>query len=105
MSVEARSDTATIGFGEARPLLVSAKEAAALLGIGRTMLYELIGRGELVPVHIGRCVRFRVRELESFVDRLVSETNDDAQLGVSSVRQGSALDRRRTRSKFARDRR
>jgi excisionase family DNA binding protein len=86
-------------------LLVSAKEAAALLGIGRTMLYELIGRGELVPVHIGRCVRFKVRELESFVDRLVSDTNGTEQLGVSSVRRAGARDERRTRSQPARDRR
>jgi hypothetical protein len=57
VSVETGIDTGAIGFGEARPLLVSAKEAAALLGIGRTMLYELIGRRDLVPVHIGRCVR------------------------------------------------
>ncbi|MGA9278332.1 helix-turn-helix domain-containing protein [Ilumatobacter sp.] len=76
-------DTAAIGFGEARPLLVSAKEAAALLGIGRTMLYELISRGELVPVHIRRCDRFRVRELESFVDRLVGEADVIRQQGVS----------------------
>lgn len=50
-----------------RPLLVDAKQAARLLGIGRTMLYELIKTGALTPVHIGRCVRFSVSELERFV--------------------------------------
>jgi excisionase family DNA binding protein len=53
-----------------RPLLVSARQAAELLGIGRTTLYELIGRGAIVPVRIGRCVRFPVRELEAFVEEL-----------------------------------
>lgn len=50
-----------------RPLLVDAKQAARLLGIGRTTLYELINAGAITPVHIGRCVRFPVAELERFV--------------------------------------
>jgi excisionase family DNA binding protein len=49
------------------PLLVNAKEAARLLGIGRTTLYELINAGAITPVHIGRCVRFPVAELDRFV--------------------------------------
>lgn len=50
-----------------RPLLVDAKQAARLLGIGRTTLYELIGAGAITPMHIGRCVRFPMTELERFV--------------------------------------
>jgi len=50
-----------------RPLLVDVKQAARLLGIGRTTLYELINAGAITPVHIGRCVRFPVAELERFV--------------------------------------
>ena len=50
-----------------RPLLVDAKQAARLLGIGRTTLYELINAGAITPMHIGRCVRFPVAELEGFV--------------------------------------
>jgi excisionase family DNA binding protein len=52
------------------PLLVTAAEAAATLGVGRTKLYELINRGELRPVHIGRSLRVPVAELERFVDTL-----------------------------------
>ena len=52
------------------PLLVSAKEATRMLGVGRTTLYELIGRGLLHPVHIGRSLRIPVAELERFVDSL-----------------------------------
>ena len=52
------------------PLLVTAAEAAATLGVGRTKLYELINRGELRPVHIGRSLRIPVAELERFVDAL-----------------------------------
>ena len=54
------------------PMLVSASRAAALLGIGRTTLYELIWSGELKPLHIGRCVRFRLSDIEDFVDRLAA---------------------------------
>lgn len=52
-----------------RRLLLTVREAAALLAIGRTTLYELIGAGELGTVHIGRAVRIPRAELEAFVDR------------------------------------
>jgi excisionase family DNA binding protein len=50
-----------------RPLLVDVKQAARLLAIGRTKLYELIDAGAIRPVRIGRCVRFAVEELNRFV--------------------------------------
>lgn len=53
-----------------RPLLVSVKQAAALLGVSRTMIYELTYRCEIRPLRIGRCVRFRRQELEDFVAKL-----------------------------------
>jgi excisionase family DNA binding protein len=52
------------------PLLVTVVEAAAILGVGRTTLYQLISRGELRPVHIGRSLRVPVAELEHFVEAL-----------------------------------
>ena len=67
---------ATNSFGtvdeRVRPLLVSAQQAARLLAIGRTTLYELIKRREVTPIHIGRCVRFSVVELTDLVERLSS---------------------------------
>ena len=57
-----------------RPLLVNAPQAAKILSIGRTALYQLIWDGELTPIHIGRSVRFSVDQLETFVQgRLNSE--------------------------------
>jgi excisionase family DNA binding protein len=58
-------------------LLVSAHQAARLLGIGRTTLYELIKQQRLTPVHIGRCARFSVTGLEHYVRHLVVGTYDD----------------------------
>ena len=55
---------------EVSPLLVSATQASAILGIGRTRLYELIKRGDIEPVRIGRRnVRFSMGDLNSFVER------------------------------------
>ena len=53
-------------------LLLTTTEAAALLNVGRTTLYQLMWSGQLRAVHIGRSVRFTRQELESFVERLVA---------------------------------
>lgn len=63
----ANDSATTIGVDGLRPLLVDAKQAAHLLGIGCTTLYELINVGAVATVRIGRCVRFSVAELERFV--------------------------------------
>lgn len=63
------------GTAEAPVLLVSSHEAARILGIGKTTLYQLIATGALTPIHIGRCVRFPVHELEAFVHRRVAEAS------------------------------
>ncbi|HWL43309.1 MAG TPA: helix-turn-helix domain-containing protein [Ilumatobacter sp.] len=65
----------TSGLAPTRPLLVSAQEAARLLGIGRTTLYELIKLHLVTPVHIGRCVRFSLVELERYVEGLIDEAS------------------------------
>ena len=54
------------------PLLVTAPQAARILSIGRTALYQLIWDGQLTPIHIGRSVRFSVDELEAFVRNRLS---------------------------------
>lgn len=55
------------------PLLLTVPDAAKMLAIGKTALYQLIWSGELTPVRIGRSVRFTPAELERFVaDRACS---------------------------------
>lgn len=51
------------------PLLVRPEEAARLLSVGRTMIYELMKRGELPVVHIGRATRIATRDLHAWVDQ------------------------------------
>jgi len=46
------------------PLLVGAAEAAELLGIGRSLFYELNSTGQLGP----KCIRFGRRRLWKFAE-------------------------------------
>lgn len=50
-----------------QPLLVSIEDAAEMLAVCRTSVYQLIWKEELTPIRIGRCLRFSVEQLERFV--------------------------------------
>lgn len=56
-------------------LLVSPVEAARRLGVGRTQVYELLGRGEIKSVKIGGSRRIVVDSLKEYVDRLLAAAN------------------------------
>jgi excisionase family DNA binding protein len=50
-------------------LLLTMIDAARVLSIARTTMYELVAAGEIDVVHIGRAVRVPVAELHAFVAR------------------------------------
>lgn len=50
------------------PMLLTIPEAASVLALGRTTLYELIAAGELEVVHVGRAARVPVDALRQFVE-------------------------------------
>jgi len=52
-------------------LLLTAEEAAEVLSLGRTKVYELLAKGELRSVRIGGCRRIPDAALREFVDRLL----------------------------------
>jgi excisionase family DNA binding protein len=54
------------------PLLLTIVEAARMLSVGRTTVYELIERGDLRAVHIGRACRVPVVALNDYVERLLA---------------------------------
>lgn len=54
-------------------LLLTVKEAAESLGIGRSKAYELLKRGELASVYIDGSRRVPTSALEEYVTRLLEE--------------------------------
>ena len=62
------------GPGTSRTLLVTVVQAAEILSLSRSSIYQLIWSDQLVPIRIGRSVRFSVDQLERFVAERASET-------------------------------
>lgn len=60
--------------------LLDVNQVADVLGCGRTLVYELLGRGELARVKIGRLTRIPSSELDRYVRRQIGVEN-----GVVSV--------------------
>ena len=59
-------------------LLVTVEQAAEILGVGRTTVYELLADGDIRAVQIRRCRRIAVTELHRYVDRLLDAENRPA---------------------------
>jgi len=52
-------------------LLVPINDTGPMLGgVGRTMIYELVNRGELVKVKIGRRGFITAKSIAAYVDRI-----------------------------------
>jgi len=56
------------------PLLLTPEEAAEQLRISKAHLYDLKARQKIRYVKIGRCLRFRMADLEAFVAEAAEET-------------------------------
>ncbi|MFM8401723.1 MAG: helix-turn-helix domain-containing protein, partial [Pirellula sp.] len=65
------------------PMVVDEDQAAQMLGISRRMVFEFRSKGELQYVKLGRLIRYRVSDIQTFLERKRLETNSRA-----SVRQG-----------------
>lgn len=59
-------------FPPATPLLLTVEEAARAIGVGRSLMYELIGAGVIQTVRIGRLRRIHLDDLRTYVDGLRS---------------------------------
>ncbi len=57
--------------------LLTPEESAQALGIGRTLVYELIRTGQLESVRIGTCRRVPVAALDEFVATLRESTGGE----------------------------
>ena len=50
-------------------LLLRVPEVASALGLSRTVIYELMGKGEFQVVHVGRSVRVVATSLDAWLER------------------------------------
>lgn len=57
---------------EVHKLLLTVRETADMLGVGRSKTYELIGRGELHSVLIDGCRRVPTSAVEDYVNNLLA---------------------------------
>lgn len=75
MDMTTTSTTTTDHDQATRPLLVSITQAAAILAVSRSSVYQLIWNEQLTPIRIGRSVRFPIEHIEDFVARRVAESH------------------------------
>lgn len=54
-------------------MLITVTEAALRLGVGRSFLYNLVLRGEIASIKLGRARRIPVAALEDFVEQRTQE--------------------------------
>lgn len=67
---------------ESNRLLLAVPDAcAALGGIGRTTLWELVSRGELTRVNVGRRSFVTMKSIAAYVDRLTEAQSGPAAQG------------------------
>ena len=64
-----RPDWSAQHDGHDQRLLLTVSEAAQQLGIGRSLLYELLADGEVESIHVGRLRRIPIDALADFIDR------------------------------------
>jgi excisionase family DNA binding protein len=60
-------------------VLVSVEDAAAMLSLGRTVVYQLVRRNEIRSVKVGRSRRIVASSLHDYVSRLMTP---DGQMSV-----------------------
>jgi excisionase family DNA binding protein len=57
------------GQQSVEPICVRVNDAARMIGVGRTKLYELISSGELETIKIGKATRITTASLHKLVEQ------------------------------------
>lgn len=52
-----------------KPLSVGVEDGARLIGVARSMFYEILARGEIESFKLGRRRLVLVKELEAYINR------------------------------------
>jgi excisionase family DNA binding protein len=53
-------------------ILLRGEDVARILNISRALAYQLIQRGEIPSIRLGRAVRVRPKDLENFISEKIS---------------------------------
>lgn len=61
-------------------MLLTVRQAADLVGVGRTTMYKLMDEGELTSVHVGASRRIPLSSVYDYVERLC-QSRSDAHVG------------------------
>ena len=69
MTTNRQEDWAIPAEAVGQRLLFTVSEAAQQLGIGRSLLYELLADGEVESIHVGRLRRIPTDALTAYIDR------------------------------------
>lgn len=69
-------------------LLLRPEEVAAILGLGRSTIYELLRAGELSAVHIGRATRIPARDLDRWIEQHSSGSGSGSAHSAHDVSDG-----------------
>ena len=77
-------------------LLLTPTEAAQVLGIGRSKVYELMQTGQLTSVHIGACRRVPADALKAFLEQLRTAGSGPPQMRRARARARAARAKHRT---------
>jgi excisionase family DNA binding protein len=68
------------------PLLLSIGQVSEALGVGRTMVYDMISRGQLEVVHLGRAARVPANAVDQLVRHLCEGAHDCSVRSVGRAR-------------------
>ena len=63
-------------------LLLTTEEAASVLGIGRTRMYQLVRTGKVRSVTLGRSRRIRPEDLQAYVQQLAGQSDQGEEVTV-----------------------
>jgi len=71
-----------------QPLLLKPEDAARLLGISRSTVFDLIAHGKIESLKIGRSRRILQSEIEKFIGDLIQgqSTTSDGDQSLNEVR-------------------
>jgi excisionase family DNA binding protein len=66
-------DLINVETRQVRRLTLTVGEASQVLGVSRSSAYELVRRGELPSMRLGRRIVIPVRALDALLDRVTAE--------------------------------